>query len=124
MMDWMMPLMSVWISFSVSSAIAVYWMFQNVLGAVQQMLLYKLYPVPVVTDEQIKQAELELKSKAKAIKPKSYEIDDYDKTPADEKVAPKAAKKKAPSKKNVKISPKFKESLKQNSKAPKAKKKI
>lgn len=124
MMDWMMPLMSVYISFQVSSAIAVYWMFQNVLGAAQQMILYKLYPVPVVTDEQIKQAELELKSKTKAVKPKSYEIDDYDKTPVAEKIAPNPVKKKAPVKKNVKISPKFKESLKQNSKAPKAKKKI
>ncbi len=124
MMDWMMPLMSVWISFSVSSAIAVYWMFQNILSAAQQIILYKFFPVPVVTDEQIKQAELELKTKAKAVKPKSYEIDDYDKTPNEQKVAPKGAKKSGVTKKKVKISPKFKEQLKQKGKTPVAKKKI
>lgn len=84
MMDWMMPLLSVWISFSVSSAIAVYWIFQNILSAAQQILLFKLYPVPVVTDEQIKQAELELKHKGKEKKKadiiSDYVIDDYDKT--------------------------------------------
>lgn len=84
MMDWMMPLLSVWISFSVSSAIAVYWIFQNILSAAQQILLFKLYPVPVVTDEQIKQAELELKHKGKDKKKSDiiadYVIDDYDKT--------------------------------------------
>jgi hypothetical protein len=58
-------------------------MFQNVLSAVQQIFLYKLYPVPTVTEEQIREAELQLKGKAskkkEAIKAE-YEIDDYDKT--------------------------------------------
>ena len=84
MMDWMMPLMSVWISFNVSSAIAVYWMFQNVLGAIQQIALCKCYPVPVITDEEMREAERQLKKnaekKAKEAKEKAkeYEIDDYD----------------------------------------------
>ena len=64
MMDWMMPLLSVWISFSVPSAIAIYWIIQNILSALQQMILHKLYPIPVVTEEQIKEAELKLKGKA------------------------------------------------------------
>lgn len=63
MMDWMMPLLSVWISFSVPAAIAIYWIIQNVLSAVQQIVLCKLYPIPEITDEQIKEAELKMKGK-------------------------------------------------------------
>lgn len=86
MMDWMMPLLSVYISFQFAAAIAVYWMFQNILSAAQQILLFKLYPVPVVTEEQIKEAELQLKGKSKQHKKKEvvavddYVVDDYDKT--------------------------------------------
>lgn len=86
MMDWMMPLLSVYISFQFAAAIAVYWMFQNILSAAQQILLCKLYPVPQVTEEQIKEAELQLKGKSKQHKEKKnvvvddYVVDDYDKT--------------------------------------------
>lgn len=64
MMDWTMPLLSVWISFSVPAAIAIYWIIQNILSAVQQILLHKMYPIPAVTPEQIKEAELKLKGKS------------------------------------------------------------
>jgi len=86
MMDWMMPLLSVYISFQFAAAIAVYWMFQNILSAAQQLVLYKLYPIPAVTEEQIKEAELQLKGKSKQHKKKEavpaddYVVDDYDKT--------------------------------------------
>ena len=64
MMDWTMPLLSVWISFSVPAAIAIYWIIQNILSAVQQVVLHKMFPIPAVTDEQIKEAELQLKGRA------------------------------------------------------------
>lgn len=64
MMDWTMPLFSVWISFSVPSAIAIYWILQNILSAAQQVFLHKMFPIPQVTEEQIKEAELKLKGKA------------------------------------------------------------
>lgn len=64
MMDWTMPLFSVWISFSVPSAIAIYWILQNILSAGQQILLHKLYPIPKVTEEELKEAELKLKGKS------------------------------------------------------------
>lgn len=64
MMDWTMPLLSVWISLSVPAAIAIYWIIQNVLSAVQQIVLFKMYPVPACTEEEIKAAELQLKGKA------------------------------------------------------------
>lgn len=73
MMDWTMPLLSVWISFSVPAAIAVYWMLQNVLSALQQVLLGKMFPVPEVTDEEIKEAELKLKGRAQNAEAKNRE---------------------------------------------------
>lgn len=126
MMDWAMPLMSVWISFSVSSAIAVYWMFQNILSAAQQILLYKLYPIPQVTEEDIKAAELALKGKAskKPVKA-AYEIDDYDKTVETDK---SGAKKKDDglrvSTQKGELTPKMKAHIKSTGKAPKARRKI
>ncbi len=131
MMDWMMPLMSVWISFSVSSAIAVYWMFQNVLGAIQQIALCKCYPVPVITEEQIREAELQVKKnsekKKKEIKALDYEIDDYDKTTPEEKEARISGKKndkdRIASAKGT-LSPKIKARLKETGKTLKARRKI
>lgn len=126
MMDWTMPLMSVWISFSVSSAIAVYWMFQNILSAAQQILLYKLYPVPQVTEEEIKAAELALKGKAskKPVKA-AYEIDDYDKTvETDKSGAKKNDDGLRVSTKKGELTPKMKAHIKSTGKAPKARRKI
>ena len=47
-MQYMMPLMSLWISFSVPAIIGVYWIFQNVFGVAQQLILTGLYPMPKV----------------------------------------------------------------------------
>ncbi|MBP3580179.1 MAG: YidC/Oxa1 family membrane protein insertase [Clostridia bacterium] len=127
-MDFMMPLMSVYISVILSSAIGVYWMFQNVLSALQQIFLYKLYPIPVVTEEQIKQAELQLKGKSgkkKDVVKADYEIDDYDKTTQTDK----SGNNKKPSERNFTnkksgINPKVKEIIKRNGKPLKARRKI
>ena len=62
-MDWTMPLMSLFFCFSFSSAIGLYWIYSNVLSFVQTVLLAKLMPVPKVTDEDIKKAEKEMKAK-------------------------------------------------------------
>ncbi|MBQ9133633.1 MAG: YidC/Oxa1 family membrane protein insertase [Clostridia bacterium] len=62
-MDWTMPLMSLFFCFSFSSAIGLYWIYSNILSFVQTVLLSKLMPVPKVTDEQIKAAEKEMKAK-------------------------------------------------------------
>lgn len=65
MMDITMPLMSAWISFMTPAGIGIYWIIQNILGVVQQFALFKLYPIPVMTDEELKNAEKELKGKSK-----------------------------------------------------------
>lgn len=79
-MDFAMPLMSVYFCFIVPAAIAVYWMFQGVFGVVQQYVLVKLYPAPTFTEEEIKEAERKVNAtQKKKNKPKSlYNEDDED----------------------------------------------
>ena len=130
MMDWMMPLLSVYICFQFAAAIAVYWIFQNILSAVQQIVLFKMYPVPAVTPEQIKEAEAQLKGKSKNTKKKEavlsddYVIDDYDKTVETDKSGNSKKKKDGiVSSRRGRISPKAK-SLYKDGKKLTARKKI
>ena len=60
MMDVMMPLMSVYITFVVPGAIGVYWMFKNVVTMVKQIALAKIMPIPVITEEEMRAAEAEV----------------------------------------------------------------
>ncbi len=130
MMDWMMPLMSVYISTITPAAIAVYWIFQNILSVLQQILLYKLFPIPAVSEEEIKEAEMQLKGKQKKAEkqkaiPADYEVDDYDKTTETDKSKGSTQKKEAVlSSHKAGISPKAKEIVQKTGKAPKARKKI
>lgn len=63
MMQYSMPLLSVYISFQMAAAIGLYWIFRNILTTVQTILLYKLIPVPKFTEADYKAAERELKGK-------------------------------------------------------------
>ncbi len=63
-MDFTMPLFSVWISFSVPAVIGLYWIYQNLFSVVQQYILKLMYPLPVFTEEDYKQAEREYGGKA------------------------------------------------------------
>jgi len=56
-----MPLLSVWIAFSVPAAIGMYWIFRNIISTVQQILLSRLIPTPRFTEEDYKAAEKEMK---------------------------------------------------------------
>ena len=53
-MDFTMPLFSVWIAFTVPALIGVYWIYQNILSTLQQFILKKMYPLPVFTEEDYK----------------------------------------------------------------------
>lgn len=68
-MDWMMPLFSVYISFQVPAGLAIYWIYSSILGVVQQVLLKKMYPYPVFTDAEYKEAERIYNGKAAKKKP-------------------------------------------------------
>ncbi len=74
-MEYSMPLLSTYICFQVPAAIGVYWIFQNVLSVLQQVVLYKLYPYPKFTEEDYKAAEkavgADKKEKKKTLESKS-----------------------------------------------------
>ena len=63
MMDVMMPLMSVYITFIVPAAVGIYWIFKSILSTVKQFILYKTMPLPTFTEEDYKAAEKELLGK-------------------------------------------------------------
>jgi len=56
-MDFTMPLLSVWITFSVPAAIGLYWIYQNILSTIQQIILAKVMPLPHFSEEDYKEAE-------------------------------------------------------------------
>ena len=63
-MDIMLPAMTTWIAFTVPAAIGIYWMFNNILGVIQTIIIHKAMPLPTCTEEDIKAAEKELAGKA------------------------------------------------------------
>ena len=63
MMQWSMPLLSVYISFTIAAAIGLYWIFRNILSVVEKIILSKLYPIPQFTEEDYKAAEREANAK-------------------------------------------------------------
>lgn len=71
-MEWGFPVMTLYIAFRVPAAIGIYWLFNNVLGIIQMLILNKAMPIPKFTEEDIKAAEKELKGKAEKL-PKTPE---------------------------------------------------
>ncbi|MBR4881315.1 MAG: YidC/Oxa1 family membrane protein insertase [Clostridia bacterium] len=69
-MDLAMPAMSTWFTFMYPAVLGLYWIFQNLLGVVQQLILKKMYPLPQFTEEDYKKAEQELMGKNKEKKKK------------------------------------------------------
>ncbi len=63
MMDFTMPLMSVWMTFIVPGAVGVYWMFKSILGVAKQFIMSKIMPLPKFTEEDYKAAEKEMYGK-------------------------------------------------------------
>lgn len=61
-MELTMPLMSVFIAFSVPAAVGIYWMFNSIFSIIQTVILAKAMPLPTFTEEQIHQYEKELKA--------------------------------------------------------------
>jgi len=54
-----MPLLSVYISFTIAAAIGLYWIFRNILSVVEKIVLSKVMPLPQFTEEDYKAAERE-----------------------------------------------------------------
>ncbi len=103
-MDLMMPLMTLWISFNFSGMLGLYWIYQSILGVGQSLILAKVMPLPKYTEEELKEmrkaqkeAEKAQRAAAKA-QPKHKSLhyideDDYDELPT---VATKDDDKKPP----------------------------
>ena len=62
-MDITMPLMSVFITFTVPAALGVYWIFKCLIGVLKQFILSLAIPLKKTTDEDIKAAEKEYAEK-------------------------------------------------------------
>jgi hypothetical protein len=75
-MDFVMPVMSTVFTFMFPALLGVYWIFNNLLGTVQQFILNKMYPLPVFTEEDYKRAERELSGKEPKRKPASATVSD------------------------------------------------
>lgn len=63
-MNLSMPLLSVYISFTVPATIGLYWIFRSILGVIQQLVLSKMFPIPKFSEEDYKAAEREANFKA------------------------------------------------------------
>ena len=97
-MDLMMPAMTLWMAFSFSAMLGLYWIFQSLLGLLQSFILVKIMPMPKYTEAEIKEmhkqqkeAERAAKSAAKA-QPKYKSLhyiddDDYDELPTTPKTS-------------------------------------
>ena len=96
-MEWMMPVVSLWFAFILPSALGVYWIYQSVLGIVQMLILAKVMPMPKYSQEELEQIMKELKkqqverpaytgSSYSGDRPRSlHHIDDDDEFPEDKK---------------------------------------
>lgn len=62
-MDFVMPLFSVFISFGVPAALGLYWIFKSIFGVVKQIVLYYAMPLPKFTEEDYKAAEREVNAR-------------------------------------------------------------
>ena len=121
-MNIFMTAMTTFIAFTVPAAIGIYWLFNNILGMLQQLILAKTMPLPKFTEEDFKRAERELAGKS-ANKKETIQktrvalarpMDDdeyadlgdyvsvYDERPAEEEPDGNSTIEKAPLKKNKK----------------------
>jgi len=63
-----MPLMTLYMAFMFPALLGIYWIENSLLAMVQQIILKKIYPIPVFTEEDYKKAEKELAGKRKTAK--------------------------------------------------------
>ncbi len=53
-MDLIFPLMTLWLAFSFSGMLGLYWIYQSVIAIVQTVIISKTMPLPKFTEEEIK----------------------------------------------------------------------
>ena len=67
-LEWVGPLMTLWIMFQVPALIGVYWLFRSLLSMGKQFILKTAMPVPQYTEEELREMEREEKERQKAQK--------------------------------------------------------
>ena len=55
MMDLMMPAMTLWMAFSFSGMMGIYWIYQSALGILQSYLIAKAMPLPKFSEEELRE---------------------------------------------------------------------
>ena len=68
MMDFIFPAMTLWMAFSFSAMLGLYWMYQSVLGLGQSFVLAKVMPLPKFTEDELKEMRKAQKEAEKAQK--------------------------------------------------------
>ena len=61
-MDLTMPLMGVWIAFTVPAAVGFYWLMGYVFSIIQTLIMAKVMPLPTYTDEELREYEKQMKA--------------------------------------------------------------
>ena len=65
-MDLVMPLMTLWLAFTFSGMLGLYWIYQSILGIAQTFILAKAMPLPKYTEEELKEMRKAEKAAEKA----------------------------------------------------------
>ena len=92
MMDLMMPAMTLWMAFSFSSLMGIYWIYQSALGILQTYVISKAMPLPKYSEEELKEmkkAQKEAEKQARTVAKNAPKVrslhyiddDDYDNLP-------------------------------------------
>lgn len=72
-MEYAMPLLIVWMSYSMYSALGLYWIFQSLLGIGQMVVLARIYPLPKISEEEYELARQQYGAAKKKKKKKPAE---------------------------------------------------
>ena len=59
-MNIVMPIVTVFIGFSLPAILSLYWIYQSILGIIFTVITYKLMPLPTYTEEEYKAIEAEM----------------------------------------------------------------
>ena len=66
MMDLMMPAMTLWMAFSFSGMMGIYWIYQSALGILQSFIISRAMPLPKFSEEDLKEMRKAQKEAEKA----------------------------------------------------------
>ncbi len=66
MMDLMMPAMTLFMAFPLSSLMGIYWIYQSALGILQSFIISRAMPLPKYTEEELKEMKKQQKEAEKA----------------------------------------------------------